>query len=96
MLKACDALKETVVEDDGANGCQIIERTRLQLPSVRDLWTQLRVEKIISVAKPFVELLRIIDTDKIVLGKVYWLMSESIRLTIANERNVSCMNEEKL
>lgn len=32
------------------------------------------------------ELLRIVDTDKFVLGKVYWLMSEAIRLTNASEK----------
>lgn len=32
------------------------------------------------------KILRIVDTDKFVLGKVYWLMSEEIRLTNANEK----------
>ena len=37
------------------------------------------VEKVVGVTKPFVDLLRIVDTDKFVFGKVYWIMSEAIR-----------------
>ena len=37
-----------------------------------------KVQKIVDVVKPFVTLLRIVDTDKFVMGKVYWLMSQAI------------------
>lgn len=37
------------------------------------------LEKIIGVSKPFVDLLRVVDTEKFVFGRVYWLMSEAIR-----------------
>ncbi|KAH7430047.1 hypothetical protein KP509_09G080400 [Ceratopteris richardii] len=37
------------------------------------------LEKIIGITKPFVELLRMVDTDKFVIGKVYWIMSEAIQ-----------------
>ena len=32
-----------------------------------------------GVTKPFVDLLHIVDTDKFVFSKVYWIMSEAIR-----------------
>ena len=45
-----------------------------------------KVQKILSITKPFVELLRIVDTDKFVMGKVYWLMSCAIKHVESHEK----------
>ena len=45
-----------------------------------------KVQKIQAVVKPFVELLRVVDTDKFVLGKVYWLMSCAIKCVESHEK----------
>lgn len=36
------------------------------------------VEKIVGLAKPFVDLIRLVDTEKFIIGKVYWHMSQAI------------------
>lgn len=39
-----------------------------------------KVQKLIGfLAEPFVELLLIVDTDKSVMGKVHWVMSQAIK-----------------
>ena len=37
------------------------------------------MDKILNVTKPFVDLLRLVDTDSFVFGKVYWYMCEAIQ-----------------
>ena len=37
------------------------------------------VEKIVANTKPFVDLLRLVDSEKFVIGKVYWYFLEAIR-----------------
>ena len=37
------------------------------------------LEKIIGVSKPFVDFLMVLDTEKFIIGCVYWLMSKAIR-----------------
>ncbi|KAH7366153.1 hypothetical protein KP509_18G065400 [Ceratopteris richardii] len=43
----------------------------------QNFWCNLK--KIVGIIKPFVELLRMVDTDKFVIGKVYWTMSKAIQ-----------------
>ena len=38
------------------------------------------VEKIVGISEPFVVLLQTVDTEKLVFGKVYWLMSQAINV----------------
>ncbi|KAH7289094.1 hypothetical protein KP509_31G057300 [Ceratopteris richardii] len=43
----------------------------------QNFWHSL--EKTVGITKPFVELLRMADTDKFLTGRVYWIVSETIQ-----------------
>ena len=42
------------------------------------------VEKILGIAKPFVDLLRLVDSEKLILRQVYWQFLEAIQFAKEN------------
>lgn len=58
-------------------GFMVLANQCINLVNFVSFWS--RVQKIIDVVKPLVKLLRIVDTNKFVMGKVYWVMSKAIK-----------------
>ena len=54
----------------------ILANIGISLVTSASFWSKVQI--FFDVVKPFVTLLRIVDTDKFVMGKVYWLMSKAI------------------
>ena len=90
LLEVCTALLETVLDQhfdawlSKYKGFAIIGVKCVQLVTSTLFWA--KCQKIVDIVKPFVDLLRIVDTDKFIRGKVYWMMSQAINKVKDNDK----------